>query len=49
MVPHDVSRCEYMSEICRMCGSTVRLLRTRIGDGYICGGCVDRLSPNLYS
>ncbi len=38
-----------MSEICSMCGRKIRLKKTSVRDGYICGGCLDRLSINLYT
>lgn len=38
-----------MSENCAMCGRKIHLIKTKVKDGYICGGCLDRLSPNLYA
>lgn len=38
-----------MSENCKMCGRKIHLIKTRVRDGFICGGCVDRLTPNLYA
>lgn len=38
-----------MAEMCAMCGRKIHLLKTRVKDGFICGGCLDRLSPNLYA
>lgn len=32
-----------------MCGRKIHLIKTRVKDGFICGGCLDRLSPNLYA
>lgn len=38
-----------MSENCSMCGRKIHLIKTKVKDGFICGGCVDRLTPNLYA
>lgn len=38
-----------MPEMCAMCGRKIHLIKTKVKDGFICGGCVDRLSPNLYA
>ena len=38
-----------MAEMCAMCGRKIHLIKTRVKDGFICGGCLDRLSPNLYA
>lgn len=38
-----------MSENCSMCGRKIHLFKIKVKDGFICGGCLDRLSPNLYA
>lgn len=38
-----------MTTLCSMCGRPIHLIRTKVKDGYICGGCVDRLTPNMYA
>lgn len=35
--------------MCSMCGRPIRFIKTKVKDGYICGGCLDRLTPNMYA
>lgn len=32
-----------------MCGRKLTLLKTKIKDGYVCGGCLGRLPLNVYN
>lgn len=34
---------------CIMCGRKLTLLKTKVKDGYICGGCIGRLPINVYN
>ena len=38
-----------MAYICEACGKPIKLFKIKIKDGYICGPCQNRLSPNQYA
>ena len=38
-----------MAVKCSMCGRPIHVKKTKVKDGYICGGCVIRITPNMYA